>query len=187
MYMVRILTLALTGFVLAACSGQTDGSDAVTEDVVATESTETDADLTSISPLFEVVQNCNEDCALVFAAQDEMTRNLPEDFEAFMTGLGSTVADLAYRDSYVGLVSNGALVEEVSGPIEITETFSVFGNEISVFSGGLNASRTQASIMMDGNEMASGKRGVSVLEVRANGEVQAHWFDTFKSNGISGE
>lgn len=133
----------------------------------------------------------HESRIILMASLDEASRNLNEKSIEYLEGRGSQIRNLAFRGSYIGVLSGGDLLYEqvednavINWEIEEGEKFGgkTFPKKIRIVSSGILAGY-EMSIQVGGVEQVEKKRGISLVVLGEGGEVieKAH-FDTYQSS-----
>lgn len=125
----------------------------------------------------QLIRDCNSGCALIFAAKDEASRRLTEELKDTMTRRGSSVRELYFRDSYIGVMQDGIFRHEQMGPERLQYEAEINGRQILVKSAG-NEVGNAATIRVDGNEYAHSRRGLSVVLLKGASPPRAFSYDT---------
>jgi len=148
-------------------------------------------------PLAAWVSSISQGTGVMVAAMDDASDNLTAEAKSALKELGATlIDDLAYRGSYalIGVKGGAAVAERLAvsgdGPVEISAT-NIWNPECAVTSSSHTGSMTlqvRSAGSLDGNFVEflvngelldlAGGRGLNVIVLQEDGQVQEHVFDT---------
>ncbi len=130
--------------------------------------------------LYELVESCHSNCAIVLSVRDEATRKLSGDFVDLVKGRGGNMGALSFRGSYAAILINGRIVKEaMSGSADVNLRASPFDFAVKVSSGGYHASNS-SSIRVNDIELSPNTRGINVVRVEPSGVSAIRVFDTYQ-------
>jgi tetratricopeptide (TPR) repeat protein len=143
-----------------------------------------------ILSLNQVISN-HLDKIIILSARDEASANLSAESKLFLGNLGSNIADLAYRGSFISVIAGGQVIFDKfsnDASIEINQDtaqglISIFANKpFTIQSAGMNAGN-RSSIVIDGVEYSEKGRGINiaVFDEEMN-PVDTYHFDTHLSD-----
>ncbi len=133
----------------------------------------------STRSLYDTVDGCKQDCAIVISVRDEATAALPPEFAGLIDQRGGKLGTLGYRGSYAVILKDGRVVEEaIAQAGDVTLKAELFGQTVDVMSGGGNGSNW-SSINVNGREMSPNRRGINLLRIGPSGVSGINAYDTY--------
>ena len=118
---------------------------------------------------------------ILIAVQDEASNALDDEGRKAFSELGlQQLAELDFRDSYIGIIENGTVIKEIKDHGEKPVSFS--SRDYSVTSGGFDAGSV-SSIVVAEKDYALHKRGINIVvyDVEQKKVIDSAVFDTFSS------
>jgi hypothetical protein len=134
--------------------------------------------LTEDASLYDVLARCRQSCTMAISVKDEAAANLPFAVRRLAAQMGLTLAELSFRDGYAAIVQNGTVLVQGRSDDEIVDVSERIGERrIQVRSAGFEAG-SMASILVDGEELSLGQRGLNIAAIFDGGEAISYHFDT---------
>ena len=121
------------------------------------------------------------DTRILIAVQDEASNALDDESRKAFGELGlQQLAELGFRDSYIGIIENGTVIKEIKDHGEKPVSFS--NREYTITSGGFDAGRV-SSIVVAEKDYALHKRGINIVvyNIEQKTVIDSAAFDTFSS------
>lgn len=115
---------------------------------------------------------------ILIAVQDEASTALGDEGRKAFRELGlEQLAELGYRDSYIGIIENGIIVKEIKGHGDKPLSFS--GREYAIISGGFDAGSV-SSIVVSEEDYALHERGINIVvyDTEQKNVIDTAVFDT---------
>ncbi len=120
----------------------------------------------------------------VLSIKDEASQSLCQETRSYFNRLGSELANLNFRESYLGIFKDGRIMYEERSQHKINyatvlPTDSILC-AIDILSGGANEGNI-SSIKINGTEASLNQRGINIVTINKSGEViQSACFDTYE-------
>ncbi|MEO0544849.1 MAG: DUF6311 domain-containing protein [Pseudomonadota bacterium] len=134
--------------------------------------------LTEDASLFDVLGRCRQACTMAISVKDEAAANLPFAVRRLAAQMGLTLADLSFRDGYAAIVHNGIVLVQGRSDNDLVDVSErIWDQNIRVQSAGFDAG-SLASILVNGDELALGHRGLNIAVIFEGGETISYHFDT---------
>jgi hypothetical protein len=134
--------------------------------------------LTEDASLYDVLARCRQDCTMAISVKDEAAANLPFAVRRLSAQMGLTLSEISFRDGYAAIVQNGTVLVQGRSDDETVDVSERIGERrIQVRSAGFEAG-SMASILVDGEELSLGQRGLNIAVIFGGGEAISYHFDT---------
>ena len=144
-------------------------------------------------PLFSTLESLipdNPQGWIVLSVKDEGTRKLCEGFQSTLANMGSKIAELQYRGSYLAIIHNGGLVYEkvdndkaieVHFPKDVLFEGNPLPVDLDLVSAG-SAFGNASIIKVNGEERSKNRRGFNIVIFNDQGQIlNSFVVDTFDS------
>ena len=134
-----------------------------------------------ISQVVEYYSKSNH--IILISVRDDAAKNLPGGLKEFIKNKGGSVENLKYGGSYIAVINNGALVNELlSNHNKVVLTTSVGGYRINIASAGIYHGNISI-IEINGMSLSPNKGGFNIVIINPEtGKTLVYNYDTFRKN-----
>ncbi len=125
----------------------------------------------------------NKENMIIISARDEAQNGLSTNIKLKLKSIGLNLDKLAYRGSYVAVVTNGKVIYEKINNKDSIEEHSEILNNLGInklISAGLNFGNTSKIVYHD-KDYSLNKRGLNIVIIEKNSHVKRYSIDTHKT------